>query len=498
MLLLLLFLLLLSPLVLMPGVMCMSASDDVGSRIRIARELDGDLDVLVQHTSTGQKMSYSLRLDVDNTVRQLVFPADLPGYIGSGSKLTVRIDEASTAAYTAGDGSTLVVSDFDIRELGPGKDFPTGDATVDLYSITWVLNLCTRPNDVTPAAVRAKWFKAQAPAQAQTLEGYYNMCSYGKVRFTSANNVVVGPIDVPCSGFMTGNFAYSSTTCSNVDVYAWAEYAQNYTTSVLGISLSPFTRRILILPSSTPCQWAGLGSIGCGSYCYTWLMNPYALNLDTAFHELGHNLGLQHSTTPGSEYGDNSCAMGGAAGVRCFNAPQLWRLGWAATAQTYDMASNFAPGVWHGHTIAADAVSSSSMIRVVTPTSAFFVSYRQPIGFDSGLVAPYRYRVFVHMFRGAVGVLTGDKPELQTLNGLTINTTYTDTVGGWRVLVTSITKATNSSCVTLCRYSQTVETDCHNGLDDDCNGLVDALDPACSHVPVAPANGSSQIGRAHV
>ena len=37
--------------------------------------------------------------------------------------------------------------------------------------------------------------------------------------------------------------------------------------------------------------------------------DSYALRLDTLFHELGHNSGLLHSTTPGNEYGDCSCAM---------------------------------------------------------------------------------------------------------------------------------------------------------------------------------------------
>ena len=55
------------------------------------------------------------------------------------------------------------------------------------------------------------------------------------------------------------------------------------------------------------------------------------MQLDVTFHELGHNFGLQHSTTPGNEYGDCSCAMGACASLRCFNAVQSWILGWSTT-----------------------------------------------------------------------------------------------------------------------------------------------------------------------
>lgn len=50
--------------------------------------------------------------------------------------------------------------------------------------------------------------------------------------------------------------------------------------------------------------------------------------LDTFLHELGHNLGLQHSSTPGLEYGDMSSPMG-----NCCDSPRCalaWVLAWPA------------------------------------------------------------------------------------------------------------------------------------------------------------------------
>jgi hypothetical protein len=131
---------------------------------------------------------------------------------------------------------------------------------------------------------------------------------------------------------------------------------------VLKIDLASYQRRVMVMPDNT-CPWAGLAAVGCARSCQTWLkvshaalhscdsatsgmwhecgsadtelhgltrcqsiatrQGPYASLLSTSFHELGHNLGLQHSSTPGNEYGDGSCPMGACCGNRCLNAPQV-------------------------------------------------------------------------------------------------------------------------------------------------------------------------------
>ena len=46
------------------------------------------------------------------------------------------------------------------------------------------------------------------------------------------------------------------------------------------------------------------------------LQAAYTLSLATASHELGHNFGMQHSTTPNNEYGDGSCVMSTCCNIR--------------------------------------------------------------------------------------------------------------------------------------------------------------------------------------
>ena len=73
--------------------------------------------------------------------------------------------------------------------------------------------------------------------------------------------------------------------------------------------------------------------------------DPYA-TIDVAFHEQSHNFGNYHSTTPGNEYGDTSCAMGACCNVRCHNAAQMYHLDWNQAVPGGNLstaAADFAP-----------------------------------------------------------------------------------------------------------------------------------------------------------
>ena len=79
--------------------------------------------------------------------------------------------------------------------------------------------------------------------------------------------------------------------------------------------------------------------------CCVHSQGAYA-TIDVAFHEQSHNFGNYHSTTPGNEYGDTSCAMGACCNVRCHNAAQMYHLDWNDAVPLGNLSTNpsdFAP-----------------------------------------------------------------------------------------------------------------------------------------------------------
>jgi hypothetical protein len=56
------------------------------------------------------------------------------------------------------------------------------------------------------------------------------------------------------------------------DVYGWGYAAEQYVTKNMpNIKLKQYKHRIMVLPKSSPCAWAGLGNLGCGDSCYVWV-----------------------------------------------------------------------------------------------------------------------------------------------------------------------------------------------------------------------------------
>jgi hypothetical protein len=116
-------------------------------------------------------------------------------------------------------------------------------------------------------------------------------------------------------------------------------------------------------------------------------------------HEIGHNLGMHHSNTPGTEYGESSCVMGGNAGTarRDFNGPHKVEMGWLTT-------SAVASGTYQLNAVEAQPatrIAPNSVLRVFDSVANEFlyISYRAPLGtFGAGLSNPTK--TSIHRWTG--------------------------------------------------------------------------------------------------
>ena len=120
----------------------------------------------------------------------------------------------------------------------------------------------------------------------------------------------------------------------------------------------------------------------------------------TLGHELGHNLGLSHSTAlecgtaaygancTKIEYGDALDIMGYPGVVGHFSAPHKEKLGWTSdTTATVTTDGTYLLAPYEN--LAAGQPQVLKILQSVNPVSGkqtwYYLSYRQPIGFDGFL-----------------------------------------------------------------------------------------------------------------
>ncbi|MCH7541881.1 hypothetical protein IH981_03880, partial [Patescibacteria group bacterium] len=144
---------------------------------------------------------------------------------------------------------------------------------------------------------------------------------------------------------------FTNTTCSNLDVFNWANAARSAAVAD-GFAISNYNYEIYAFPRASACHWGGLGVIsGSGA----WINGSGNFNLRIVAHELGHNFGVHHANTlrctdsngkrvPIStscisiEYGDPFDIMGSS--TKHMNNFHKGRLGWYEPTNTQTVTSN--------------------------------------------------------------------------------------------------------------------------------------------------------------
>ncbi len=299
------------------------------------------------------------------TPKRLDFPG-LPEALSPGMQVTVTGVEAA-------DGAGIVPQVVTIHSLPgqrPAKEFLKATKTNNVLLI-----LMTFTDSGSTPFVQSQ---VQAVVAGGTGSGsvseYFKEVSFGQQLL----NVTVSPW-----------LATGAATPTGCDWQTMGSLGRSAATRA-GYSIGNYQNLVYVFPQVGACSWIGLGYIGAGG---VWINGR---NTTQAYsHELGHNLGLLHAgslrctgasiggTCSVSEYGDPFDVMGNQSTMH-LNAAQKSDLGWIAPAT---VVTHSAGNATYALSPIESAGGSTYAVRIPAASNrTYWLEYRQPIGFDSGLV----------------------------------------------------------------------------------------------------------------
>ncbi|GIL97556.1 hypothetical protein Vretimale_3192 [Volvox reticuliferus] len=369
-----------------------------------------------------------------------------------------------------------------------------------------------------------------------TLQRYYNVCSFEQMLFRPSMNLVFD-VDIPCTGNTSaGRYDLKNGNGNgyNLDgeLYGMPELAKQYLQKAypdVFARWSTFRRKVFFFPFNWYkgyAGFAGLAMMGCAQNfdCYTW-MQPGLLDdfveLGIAFQELGHNIGLAHSSRMScnengcvrDEYGDPTDPMGFTwVDIRekqlvCTNAPQAYKAGWSGLVDQVG-GPDLKTGIPRNFVLPAMALKKENMLRITMSNGnswaapagpALFVSFRVrqagPGSYDSGLNNNWNNRVWVHEYNETNNGIAANYRTPPIVLAMLTDDAKPSEIGGWGIPKRSFTKwvpgvfgvnitvrskTPQAATVSVCRFVSQVELACSDGIDNDCDGWVDSDDPDCN------------------
>ncbi len=430
----------------------------------------------------------------------------------SGDQIVYTVDDHGN--YISGTFQKLPAPENKINEIWNGS-------IINITTTVYILEFCNWKPVITVDNITRLMFNRK-DSQEDNIERYYDVCTYGKVRYVDDNVVVIGGIKVNCTGVSPSifkNFTYdSSTKCGSPELAAWKNASETVGKQLaikdpkLARIMNKNQRRILmILPNGVRCGWSGFGSVGCeGKSCDTYINGNAVYDNSVVFHELGHNIGLQHSGRGADEYGDQTDPMGDSGNpnskkILCFAVGNMYKIGISSTisggnltSQDFSIEKNHkqvtipATSFENKNFIAVDLSRYGNNTRI--PYPKYLISYRvkrtEYGGYDRGLQNKYDKKITIHVYNGTQNTrdlnrtvfVDWGSPFQQTLSswwtGPFINITGTTGTYGGGLRINIVSLGDTSAVVDICKmYSQ--KEVCFMNLDLDCDGLYGRQDTDC-------------------
>jgi len=326
---------------------------------------------------------------------KLKFKDTPPGHLRTGTEVSL---------HGKANGKQIILAADDIDASNDVSVPSTAAVTGEQNTLVMVANFNNAAVSCPINDIRDLMFTDPAD---QSIDDLYQEISFGAAWLTGQ---VVGPYNID---FNTG-------TC---DLDGWSDAADEAARAE-GIEPDSYDRKVYVLPPGG-CSGAGYGTV-LGNPTRAWILKCDFR--DTYAHELGHNLGMAHASTPGCEYCDITDFMGtGNNKLRHNNAPHKDQLGWLLGGQIETITESGTYDIAPLEPLPADTLAPQALKLLKADTGEYYyLSYRRAIGFDTSL-SPIS-----QLDRLAVHRATGDGSGGNTyrLAQLTDGESYVDSVNG--------------------------------------------------------------------
>jgi hypothetical protein len=372
-----------------------------------------------------ERLEYHLEDPKTHRLTKLQFDGDAPADLKAGNQISVNGVAGSDGAIQ------FASSDASAVQAAPMMQTATAQATAAATIVSGVQNTIVIIANFTDATV------APTPSQIQdimfsdpnggSIDALFRETSFGNVGF---------------SGQVVGPFTINYSTASTCDLAAWANAADAAATAA-GVNLASYPRRLYVMPNNeaSVCGMVGAAQVG-GSPSRAWVFDS-TVN-EVYAHELGHNLNMAHASTLTNEYGDASDDMSaGGYPLRHFNAPHMEQMGWMPSGNILAVTQSGTYTVAALETNPAQA-PAPQILKIAKPDTGeyYYVSYRQPVGFDAALDTRALNRVTVHKYSGNY-----DATNTYLLALLDDAGNYSDTTNG--ITVTQVSHAADRATVQI-------------------------------------------------